>query len=85
MGSDLTRSLYDLLTEKYNIVPSRARQQIEAGICDRHEAEILKMPLNTPVLHLTRLSLDQFDQPFEYVKSTYRGDKYIFDVELQAG
>ncbi len=82
MGSDLTnRSLYQLF-EEYGIRLSRATQSMEAVAANAYEAEILNVREGAPLLMLERVSLDQNDQPVEYVKSLYRGDRYRFTTEL---
>jgi GntR family transcriptional regulator len=75
-------SLYNVLTTKYNIIPTRAEQQIEAARCDKHRRNDLQLEMGAPVLHTTRVTFDQRDRPFEYADSVYRGDRYIFHVEL---
>ncbi len=76
------RSLYELLTQKYNIVPTRAKQSIEAALPDRREQKLLGLPSGSPVLKNRRTTFDQHGRPFEYTKSAYRGDSYVFYAEL---
>ena len=85
LGEDLsTQSLYDLLARKLNIIPSRARQQIEAVACPKPEAALLGIPKGTPVLHIQRTTFAQSGNPFEMAESYYRGDRYIFFADLFA-
>lgn len=81
-GADLEGSLYALLTQKYGIVPTRARQRISAGVADKREIDLLGLRRGAPVLRLRRVTFDQEGRRFEYVESTYRADKYVFDAEL---
>ena len=81
-SEDLSGSLYALVSEKYGVVPTRARQRLSAGVSDRRESELLGIRRGSPVLRLERVTYDQSDQPFEYTQSTYRGDRYVFDAEL---
>lgn len=76
------RSLYALLAESCNIIPSRAIQQWTAMACPQDEAKLLSIPRGAPVLHIYRTTYNQLDQPFEWVESYYRGDKYIFQAEM---
>lgn len=76
------RSLYKLLREKFDIIPSRAEQRMQAMACPAAEARLLGIRRNSPVLHIYRTTFDQKDRPFEYVESLYRGDKYVFHAEL---
>ncbi len=77
-------SLYHILSTKYGITPTRAVQKIGAGICTRREQEILQIKENSPVLRNKRITYDQWDRPFEYTESVYRGDRYVFQAELTA-
>jgi len=77
-----TDSLYNILTTTYNITPTRAEQQIEAARCDQHRQGALQVEVGAPILHTTRVTFDQRDRPFEYADSVYRGDRYVFHVEL---
>lgn len=79
---DLSGSLYALLSQKYGVVPTRARQRLVAAVADRRESEILGIRRSSPVLRIERVTYDQNDRPFEYTQSTYRGDRYVFDAEL---
>lgn len=79
---DLTSSLYDLLIKKYSIVPTKAHQQISAGLSNQRESDYLEIKLKSPVLRLSRLTFDQNQRPFEFVESVYRGDKYIFEADM---
>jgi GntR family transcriptional regulator len=75
-------SLYALLEETCHVIPSRAMQQWTAVACPPDEAKLLNIPRRAPVLHIYRTTYNQFDQPFEWVESYYRGDKYIFQAEM---
>ncbi len=76
------RSLYDVLTKNYNIVPTRAEQQMEAVVCPPAEAKLLGIRRGSPVLHIHRTTFNRDGRPFEMVESFYRGDKYVFYAEL---
>lgn len=78
-----TRSLYDILTKKYNLKPVRAMQQMEAIACPVAEAKLLGTRRGAPVLYIRRTTYDHAGQPFELVESFYRGDRYTFYAELQ--
>ncbi len=75
-------SLYDTLSTKYNVTPTKARQQIEADLCTPREQELLAIAENKPVLRNRRVTFDQWGRCFEYTESAYRADRYTFKVEL---
>lgn len=76
------RSLYELLVFRYDIVPTRAEQYIEAARGRRREQELLGFKRGSSVLLAYRITYDQKDRPFEYVESVYRADRYAFYTEL---
>jgi GntR family transcriptional regulator len=76
------RSLYQLLMTKYNVFPSRAEQQLQAIACPAAEAQLLGIAKGSPVLHIYRLTFTAEARPVEYTESYYRGDRYVFQVEL---
>ncbi|NOX60566.1 MAG: GntR family transcriptional regulator [Chloroflexi bacterium] len=77
-------SLYQILSEKYQISPTRAEQKIGADLCSRREQELLNIEEGAPVLRNKRITFDQWGQPFEYTESAYRADRYVFQAELTA-
>jgi GntR family transcriptional regulator len=77
------RSLYELLREKYGIMPTRATQQWQAVSCPSADAKLLGIRKGSPVFFIDRTTYDQQGQPFEHVESYFRGDQYIFFAELK--
>lgn len=78
----LAGSLYKTMEEGYGLRLGRARQTFEAKPADEYEAELLEIDVGQPVLVLARLTYLHDGTPIEYVRSTYRGDRYRFTVEL---
>lgn len=77
------RSLYKTLNERYGIQLGKAHQTLEAKLADEFESQVLGIPVGRPVLHIERLTfLEDETTPVEYVRSTYRADRYRFYVEL---
>jgi GntR family transcriptional regulator len=79
------RSLYQVLGAKYGVRPSRALQQWQAVACPAHDAKILEIPKESPVLQIQRTTFDSSGRPFEYLDSFFRGDRYVFQAELKSG
>lgn len=73
---DPTASLYQVLAERYGIRMTIADEVIEATLASATEARMLQIPKGGPVFIFTRVSSVQSGQPVEYVKSTYRADRY---------
>ncbi|MFC1960959.1 GntR family transcriptional regulator [Chloroflexota bacterium] len=76
-------SLYRVLQENYNIQVAYAHQTIEARFAGADILEPLEAAANTPILFITRVTYTADDQPVEYVRSSYRGDRYKFHTILR--
>ena len=77
-------SLYRTLERRFGVVPQRARQTISARLPQRRECSLLGIGAHEPVLALERTTFDPDDQPFEFVRSAYRGDRYRVALDLRA-
>jgi GntR family transcriptional regulator len=78
-----TARLYDTLTTAYGCRPSRARETFEPILLSASEAELLGQRRGEPALRVERVAFDQDDQPIEHCRSTVRGDRYRYAVELR--
>jgi len=79
----LDGSLYKTLEVVCGLRIGHAKQTIESRSADEHEALLLGIQHRTPVLALERLSYLHNGTAFEFVRSTYRSDKYRFTVALR--
>ena len=75
--------LYDTLTTAYGCRPTRARESFEPVLPTAAEAELLGQPRHQPALRVERIAFDQDDEPIEFCRSTVRGDRYRYSVELR--
>ncbi|PJF23142.1 MAG: hypothetical protein CUN56_02455 [Phototrophicales bacterium] len=75
-------SLYDVLRTHYHLHLMYADQELEARQPTSEEAQFLQIDTNIPILHITRITYIETDQPLEYVESAYRGDRYKFRARL---
>ena len=82
LDMDLTGSMYKLLSERFNIVLARCEQTIRAINLKGKIARILKIPENSAGIFMESVTFDQNSIPVEVLYSYYRGDKYIFEIEL---
>lgn len=79
LNEDLSqRSLYAILTEKYQIVPTWADAEIEATMATKEEAFLLKLKVGRPVLTARRVTFSSNYDVIESVYSVYRGDRFTF-------
>jgi GntR family transcriptional regulator len=76
-------SLYRVLSEEYGLRMVHAQQTIEARHATHHEVEALKIEPHIPILGITRVTYNEQDQPVEYARSAYRGDRYKFNAILR--
>jgi GntR family transcriptional regulator len=82
LDQPLDGSLYDLLRDRYHIRLVRAEQSIRATVLDQDTAALLEVPAFSPALLVERTTYDQRDRPVERAISTYRGDRYAFEIEV---
>jgi len=78
---DLGGSLYELLTEKFDLSIDRAEQTLWSEPADAPTARRLDVPVNAALLVFRRVSFAA-DRPLEYVVSRYRGDRYQLHMSL---
>lgn len=75
--------LYDTLLDAYGCRPTRARETFEPILLTDDEATLLDQAPGAPALRVERTAFDQDDQPIEFCRSTVRGDRYRYSVELR--
>jgi GntR family transcriptional regulator len=75
-------SLYQVLRERFDVDMGHAEETIETALAGPHEAELLGADVGMPMLLLSRHSFDTAGEPFEWVRSVYRGDRYKFVATL---
>jgi GntR family transcriptional regulator len=71
-------SLYTLLAEKYNRVPTWADAEIEADMPTKEQARLLSSKAGTPVLVAHRVTYSADYEALETVDSVYCGDRFTF-------
>ena len=83
LDEDLSGSLYQVLEEKYGIIPASAVEMHYATLLDGHEVELLGMsPSGSVGLVAERRAFSQDGRPIEFVSSVMRGDRYRISVRL---
>ncbi len=82
---DLTGSLYNTLSDSYNLKMIGATQVIRVRLVTPDEAGILSIAEGTPVFAFTRTSYTSTGKPIEYLESLWRGDRYDLFVNLRPG
>src|SRR5256884_486428 len=68
-------SLYRALAEQYGLQVHMADEVAEASVATAVEAKLLRVREKSPVFRFTRTAYLHNEQPIEFVKSIYRGDR----------
>jgi GntR family transcriptional regulator len=77
------QSLYSLLDQNYGLHLSHARQTLEATSASDYEAELFGVPPDTGMVLVEGITYLVNNQPVEYFKAVYRGDRFKFELESQ--
>lgn len=75
-------SLYEVLQRRYHLYAARARETYFAAAADAAAAELLGIPAGAPVFTVERVTLLPNENPFEFVQSVVRGDRYSIVLDL---
>ena len=82
LDMDLTGSMYRLITERFNVELHRSDQMLRAINFEPPISTLLKVPKRSAGFFMESLIYDPRGMPLELLYSYYRGDKYVFEVEL---
>jgi GntR family transcriptional regulator len=77
-----TSSFYELLGGRYGIALATGLQTIEPTVTDEEESKALGVPLHSPAFVFERTSRSGDGTIVEFVRSIYRGDRYVLVSEL---
>jgi len=80
---DITQSLTIILRDRYNLHLVKAIQSLYASLANNYDSKMLRISKGAPVLIAERTSYLSNNQPVEFLKSVYRGDRYKFLLELR--
>jgi GntR family transcriptional regulator len=82
LDMDLTGSMYKLLSEQFDTVLARCEQTIKAVNLSSKVAKLFNLPKDSAGLYMESVTYNENNIPIEVLCSFYRGDKYVFEVEL---
>lgn len=74
------RSLYQFLNEKYGVYRTRSRRTVESVGASVREAELLAVPVGTPMLKIAGIALDNTENPLETGWTVYRADRFKLSI-----
>jgi GntR family transcriptional regulator len=75
-------SIYAILQQKFGIYPTEADETLEVTLASPEEAELLQIPVGSPLLLNERTLWSQDRKAIEFVSILYRGDRYKYFVRL---
>ena len=78
LGMDLNKTLYSLLTDKFNIHLHHATQTITSALSNEDETKLFKLSSPIPCIKMETVIYDDNNIPIEALFACYRGDKYKF-------
>lgn len=82
LDMDLTGSMYKILSEHFDVVLARSDQTLRAVNLTKQIAKLLGLPKNSAGLYSESVTYNEHNIPIEVLCAYYRGDKYVFEVEL---
>jgi GntR family transcriptional regulator len=74
--------LYALFETEFGVRMIRAEEKIRAVAADASSAELLEVPLNTPLLSVERVSYTYGDKPVELRRGLYNTESHYYRNEL---
>ena len=82
LNMDLTGSLYEIFTNRFNTVLARCEQSIRAVNLNKKISTLLGLKDNPAALYMENVTYNDRNMPVEVLCCYFRGDKYTFEVEL---
>ena len=79
---DLTGSMYEIYTKKFNVELTRCEQTIKAMNLNKKIAGLLGLKAKDAALYMESVTYNDRNMPIEVLCCYFRGDKYTFEVEL---
>jgi GntR family transcriptional regulator len=76
------RSLYDYIENTLRLNIGHAMQTVESSLVRENEREFLGIQKNAPILLIQRQTFLEDGTPLEFVKSSYRADRYKFVIQM---
>ncbi|TCP30196.1 GntR family transcriptional regulator [Scopulibacillus darangshiensis] len=81
----VNQSLYSYIEKTLGLKIGHANQVLESSVARAEEAKYLGIEKNAPILLIQRHTFLENGAPLELVKSTYRGDRYKFVIDMKRG
>jgi GntR family transcriptional regulator len=75
LAQPLDNSIYDLLTERYNVTCAKAIERMVAVLANHEQSELLGIKVGDPLMAIERVAFDLDDKPVEYSSDLFVGDR----------
>ncbi len=83
--ADLERwPMTKVLRDTVGVRISRITDTVEARLADPETAELLQVPLLSPILHYTGVTYGEDGRVVDVARIRYRGDRFSFTVTVEA-
>ncbi|GAA2981040.1 GntR family transcriptional regulator [Streptomyces fulvorobeus] len=83
--ADLERwPMTKVLRDSLGVRISRITDTVEARLADPVTADLLQVPLLSPILHYTGVTYDESGRVVDVARIRYRGDRFSFSVTVEA-
>lgn len=73
-----------VLRDRLGVRISRNTETVEARLADPRTAQLLSIPLLSPILHYTGVTYDEDGTVVDVARIHYRGDRFAFSVTMDA-
>ncbi|MCD7035353.1 GntR family transcriptional regulator [Metabacillus sp. GX 13764] len=77
------KSVYSYIEENLNLQIDHGSQVIESSVANEVEAKFLKIKKGAPIMLIQQKTFLKDETAIEYVKSSYRADRYKFMIETK--
>ena len=82
-NDDFNQPLYELLEQKFKVVPVISREKIKARLAAKITANRLQIRKGEPILVRERFVSDPGDRPVEYNIGFYIAEKFTYSIEIR--
>ncbi|HDR52651.1 MAG TPA: UTRA domain-containing protein [Mariniphaga anaerophila] len=82
-NEDFNQPLYELLEQKFKVVPVISREKIKARLSTKITANRLQIKKGEPILIRERFVSDPGDRPIEYNIGFYIAEKFTYSIEIR--
>lgn len=79
----VNQSLYTYIEQQQGLQIDHATQVIESSIANQIEAQHLNIEKGSPIMLIQRNTFLEDGTPVEFVKSSYRADRYKFIIQMK--